>query len=127
MGLGIERQASDIEKGNAGLIVYTLLKQTYEVCSDMRKYFVEKMPRSIGTPIIDEILNTISGARDMYRPPGGDVAVVVVTPPAPNTASTTRGYSYPTLTPGYNRNPPSACGSPRVGWVTRLRHIILYI
>jgi len=86
------------------LIVYTILKQSYDVYADMRKYFVEKMPRSMSTPIIDELLNTISGVRSIFKPPGGDVAVVVVTQPAPNTASTT---------PAYNRRPPSTCSSSR--------------
>jgi hypothetical protein len=108
MASTVKDRRSDIERGNAGLVVYSLLKQTYDVCADMRKYFVEKMPRTIGTPIIDEMLNTISGARDIFKPAGGDVAVVVVTQPELNTASTS-----PTWSPAYNRNPPPACGSSR--------------
>jgi hypothetical protein len=84
MTAALKNKKPEIDKAKAELVFYSLLKSCYTDSLEMRKWFVAKQPSwisSITNPIIDEVVNNIAVARDLFKPKEGDMTVVIVTEP----------------------------------------------
>jgi len=115
----IKDKYGDIHRADAGLIFYTLLKDTYNAAVEMRKCFVEKEPKymsSASQGVINEVISNIASTRDTFRPKEGDVTVVVVNPSSPDynipppTYPGTGGWKPPPST--YPPYPPTTYPAP---------------
>jgi hypothetical protein len=82
MAKAIQDKKGDIEATRTSLVFYSLLKQAHKESVRMKAGFARKLP-SYMTKLtggnIGEAVNKIEEVRDMFKPMGGDVDVVVIT------------------------------------------------